>query len=124
MNWRAIGCLGVGIVAFVGIGVLGLSMATSGTGCPARLAWQDETWEPDGAPGAVARIGDGDESPVEIGTVLIGMTSRRVYGPSGSAPIAGGTDDLPAEVALECGDGTFQGYRAAVDRGAPPSAAR
>ncbi len=121
MNWRAVGCLGVGIVLFVGIGLLGLTMATSQTGCPDRLAWQDASWEPDGPLTADPRIGEAGASPVEIGTALIGMTSRHVYGPAGSAPVTGTDNHLPAELALECGDRTFQGYRASVNRGRPPS---
>jgi hypothetical protein len=124
VNWRAFGCLGIGVILFIGIGVLGLNMATSRAGCPARLVWQDEAWEPDREPTDAPRIGSSSDAPVEIGTTLIGMTSRRVYGPAGSAPVAGGTNDLPAQLAVECGDGTFQSYHAAASRGAPPSAGR
>lgn len=120
MNWRAIGCLGIGIVLFVGIGLVGLNLATSRVGCPARLVWGDEAWEADGAATSEPRIGTGGEEPVEIGATLIGLTSRRVYGPPGSAPVTGSDNELPAQLSLECGDGTFQGYRSALSRGSPP----
>lgn len=122
MNWRAIGCLGFGILLFVGVGLVGLNRATTEAGCPARLAWQDEVWEPEGAPSDQPRIGSSDVEPVEIGAALIGLATRRVYGPPGSAPVTGTANDLPAELAVECGDGTYQGYRAAVSRGGPPNA--
>ncbi|HET9878296.1 MAG TPA: hypothetical protein VFQ81_03195 [Candidatus Limnocylindria bacterium] len=121
MNWRAIGCLGVGIVAFVGIGLLGLNLATSRVGCPERLVWGEEAWEASGPATAEPEIGTGGEDPVEIGATLIGLTSRRVFAPAGSAPVTGGNDDLPAQLSLECGDGTFQGYRAVLSRGSPPT---
>ncbi|HET7684854.1 MAG TPA: hypothetical protein VFM19_00405 [Candidatus Limnocylindria bacterium] len=121
MNWRAIGCLGVGLLLFVAIGVVGLNLATTRVGCPARLVWQDEAWEPDGSPTAQPRIGSSTAEPVEIGAALIGLATRRVYGPAGSAPVTGTANDLPAQLAVECGDGTFQSYRATVSRGAPPN---
>ncbi len=122
MNWRAIGCLGVGLLLFVAIGVVGLNLATSPVGCPPRLVWQNEAWEPDGVPTREPRIGSSTAEPVEIGAALIGLATRRVYGPPGSAPVTGTTNDLPAQLAVECGDGTFQSYRATVSRGAPPGA--
>lgn len=121
MNWRAIGCLGVGIVLFVGIGLVGLNLATSRVGCPSRLVWGDEAWDAHGALTAEPRIGSAGEEPMEIGATLIGLTSRRVYGPPGSAPVTGAANDLPAQLSLECGDGTFQAYRAALSRGSPPT---
>jgi hypothetical protein len=119
MNWRAIGCLGIGIVAFVGVGILGLTLASGRAGCPAQLAWQDATWEPDRP--ATSSPAVGREAPVEIGTILVGLSSRRVYGPAGSTPSASPPAALPVQVAVECGDGTFQTYRTATNRGAPPS---
>ncbi len=121
MNWRAIGCLGIGIVTFVGVGILGLSLATGRAGCPARLVWQDATWEPDRPATSSPAVGRAGEAPVEIGTILVGLSSRRAYGPAGSAPSASASTALPAQVAIECGDGTFQTYRSATNRGAPPS---
>lgn len=121
MNWRAIGCLGLGIIVFVGIGVLGLTLATGRAGCPSQLVWQDGTWEPDRPATSSPAVGRAGETPVQIGSILVGLASRAVFGPSGTAPGGSTTSALPDQVAVDCGDGTFQTYRATANRGAPPS---
>ena len=116
MNWRVIGCGSLAALVFVGIGLLGMSMAISRLdGCPVRLQWGDRSYLPDGAPEAAPRFPDG--SPVEIGSTFIGLTTRRVWGPPGSAPSQLAAD-RPTRIVLDCDNGTFQAYRYGAS--APP----
>lgn len=87
------------VVVFVGIGLLGLSMATTRAGCPTRLQWDALSYEGEGTPARSPFAGS--ES---IGSTFIGLTTRTAFAaPSGSA--------RPERIALECGDGTYQTYR-------------
>lgn len=109
MNWRAAGCLVVGIGAFVGIGLLGMSMAFGQLdGCPQRLQWADRAYLPEGTPGPSPDVGGGEA--VEIGSTFLGLTTRRVFGPPGSEPTTE-ADDRPEVIALDCADGTYGIYR-------------
>ncbi len=91
----------LGIVVFVGIGLLGLSMATTRAGCPTRLQWDAQGYEGEGTPAASPFAGS-----EAIGSTFIGLTTRRAFAvPAGSA--------RPERLALECGDGTYQTYRRA-----------
>lgn len=110
MTGRAIGCGLVGIIAFVGLGLYGLSLATTEAGCPDRLQWFDRGYLPVGTPQAEPRL-DGGEA-VLIGATFIGLTTRDVYGPVGSQASATG-EDRPDELVLDCADGTFLAYRLA-----------
>lgn len=110
MNWRAAGCLVLGITVFVGIGLLGMSFAfRSQPGCPARLQWADRTYLADGTP-APSPAFDADGAAVDIGSTFMGLTTRRVFGPPGSSPSTAAAD-RPASVSVDCLDGTFQSYR-------------
>ena len=101
MNRRAIGCAVLGVVLFVGIGLLGLSMATTRAGCPARLQWDAQGYQAVDTPAPSPFAGS--ES---IGSTFVGLTTRRAYAiPSSSA--------RPERLAFECGDGTYQTYRQA-----------
>ena len=54
---------------------------------------------------------DAETNPVEIGSTFIGLTTRKVYGPTAIDP----TDPnapRPSRIVLECGDGTYQAYAA------------
>ena len=108
MNWRAAGCLLVGVVLFVGIGLLGLWRATSQTGCFAELHTADGVYRAAGTPAPSPALSSG-ERPVEIGTTLVGLATRRVYAPEGTDP-QDPQAPRPSQVAVECGDGTFQAY--------------
>lgn len=112
MNLRAIGCIVIGSLVFIGIGLLGLSMATSRIGCPDRLQWTDTAYLPAEAPTESPTLpADPEAKPVEIGSTFIGLTTRKVYGPTAidaSDPNA----ERPTQIALECGDGTYQAYAA------------
>jgi hypothetical protein len=108
MNWRAIGCGGLAIVGFIGIGVWGLVLAMGEVGCPPSIQWGDRTYAAAGPPTDHPIVGTGE--PSRLGTTLVGALSREVYGPEGSTPSPNAVD-RPTEVAVACGDGTFVTYR-------------
>ena len=62
MNWRAVGCLVIGVAVFVGIGLLGMSFAfRAQPGCPPGLQWADRIYTAQGTPApspAFATSGD------------------------------------------------------------------
>ncbi|MDQ2934472.1 MAG: hypothetical protein M3R49_05725 [Chloroflexota bacterium] len=101
MNRRSIGCGVLAIVVFLGIGVLGLSLATTRAGCPKRLQWEAQGYVLEGTPAPSPFAGS-----QPIGSTFIGLTTRRAF----AAPTG---DARPIRVALECGDGTYQTYRKA-----------
>jgi hypothetical protein len=109
VNWRAIGCGALAALVFVGIGLLGMSMAFGGLkGCPDSLQWGDRSYLPDGP--LLSAPGFPEGSPVEIGSTFIGLTTRQVWGPPGSAPSTKASD-RPARIVLDCDDGTYQSFR-------------
>ena len=115
MNRRSIGCGLLAALVFVAIGLYGMSLAFSRLdGCPDRLQWRDKSFLPVGAAARAANFRDGGK-PVLIGSTFIGLTTRRVWGPPGSAPVGSGASgvghSLPARIILDCDDGTFQEYR-------------
>jgi len=107
MNVRAVGCIVVGAVVFILIGIAGLNLASSRVGCPTGIRWIELTYEPAGTPGPSPVAGEG--TPVKLGSTFIGLATRGVYGPAGSEPSASGAP-RPAVIALDCGDGTYQTY--------------
>ncbi len=109
MNWRAAGCLVVGSLLFIGVGLFGLSLATSRVGCFDTLQTADGVYRLDGEPARSPSLGSG-AAPVEIGTTLVGLSTRRVFGPPGTNP-NDATAPRPGEIAVECGDATYQAYR-------------
>ena len=110
MNWRAIGCGTLAIVVFVGIGLYGLSKAFDGAeGCAGRLQWGDRAYLAIGSPASAPSFADG--SPVEIGSTFIGLTTRKVWGPPGSAPSTASAD-RPTRIFLDCDNGRVQAYQA------------
>lgn len=101
MNRRSIGCAVLAVVAFVGLGLLGLSMATTPAGCPGALQWETGRYDREGTPAPSPFAGS-----EEIGSTFVGLTTRKAFAaPAGSA--------RPLRVALECGEGTYQTYRQA-----------
>jgi hypothetical protein len=106
---RAIGCAALAGLAFVAVGVIGLSMALPSAGCPDRLQWFERAYLPDGVPAPEPSLEQGE--PVRIGSTFIGLTTRDVYGPPGSSPPASG--EMPDVLVLDCGDGSFLAYRVA-----------
>jgi len=109
VNRRSIGCIVMGSVVFVLIGVAGLNLASNRTGCPAGIRWEQLTYEPRGTPAPTPDLAG---EPVELGSTFIGLATRTVYGPPGSGAAASG-GPRPETIALDCGDGTYQSYRLA-----------
>jgi hypothetical protein len=108
VTWRAIGCGGLAIIVFLGIGLFGMSLAFSRLeGCPDRLQWGDRAYLPVGTPAAAPSFADG--SPVEIGSTFIGLTTRQVWGPPGSSP-SKAASDRPNRIFLDCADGSVQAF--------------
>ena len=50
MNGRAIGCIALGAIVFVLIGIAGINVASSRIRCPNRLQWGDRFYAPTGTP--------------------------------------------------------------------------
>ena len=116
-----LGCGVVGVVAFVGLGLLGMSMATSRIGCPDRLQWASVAYLPDGAATRSPVIADAQgRPPVKIGSTLIGLTSRSVYGAAGT-DISDASAPRPTRIAMACGDDTYRTYLAQPVAGPSPS---
>lgn len=111
MNRRAIGCIGVGAVVFVLIGLAGLNLASSRLGCPDRLQWRDLSYLPTGSPAPSPEAG-GSGAAVKLGSTFIGLTTRDIYGPPGSGP-ASSAADRPGTIAMDCGDGSYLTYQRA-----------
>lgn len=112
MTPRAIGCMTLGAIVFVGIGLLAFSMASAPDGCPDGLQWAERAYRPDGTPAPSPHLGEADAGePVEIGSTFIGLGTRRVVAPPGT-PASPSGQSRPDVVALECGGGTWQTYRA------------
>lgn len=109
MNGRAIGCAALGIVAFVAVGLAGLSVAMPPPGCPPRLQWADLGYQPAGSPAPSPAL-DG-ERLVVIGSTFVGLTTRDIYAPHAEAAAAS-AGERPDRIVLDCADGTFLAYRA------------
>jgi hypothetical protein len=109
MNLRAVGCLAAGVGSFLAIGLLGMWLAFGQLdGCPASFQWAERTYLAAGSPAASPSFAEPGD-PVELGSTFIGLTTRAVYGPPGSAPSASAAD-RPETIAVDCADGTFQSY--------------
>ena len=113
MNLRAIGCIGLGSVIFILIGIAGLNVASSRLGCPDRLQWRELSYVPAGTPAPTPDAG-GSGPAVKLGVTFIGLTTRDIYGPPGAVPAASAAD-RPQVIAMDCGNGTFVTYH----QGAP-----
>lgn len=104
MNWRALGCGTLAIVLFLAVGLWGMSKAFDRLeGCPNRLQWGDRVYLPAGSPRPQPSFAEG--SPVELGSTFIGLTTRRAWGPPGSAPSQSAAD-RPSRIYLDCDDGS------------------
>lgn len=109
MNWRAIGCGLLAAAVFVGIGLLGMSFAFSRfDGCPPLVRWADRRYQPSGLPSDAPSFEMPGE-PVPLGSTFIGLTTRAVFGPPGSRQSTAAAD-RPDQIALDCGDESFQTY--------------
>lgn len=115
MNWRAIGCGTLAIAVFLAIGLWGMSKAFDRLdGCPNRLQWGDRVYLSAESPRPEPSFAEG--SPVEIGSTFIGLTTRQVWGPPGSAPSESAAD-RPDRIYLDCDDGTVLLF---AEQGAAP----
>ncbi len=109
MNWRAFGCGTLAIVAFVALGLLGISRAFAPAECPDGLRYEPAPYE------AVGQRTDdpalsGVDGPLErVGSAGFGLASWDVWVAPGTAPSAS-AESLPERIVLDCGDGTFQAY--------------
>ena len=106
MNGRAIGCIALGAIVFVLVGIAGINVASSRIGCPNRLQWGDRFYAPIGTPAPSPHAGA--NPAVKLGSTFIGLTTRAIYGPS-SASTASPAPQPPV-IAMDCGDGRFQTY--------------
>ena len=107
MNWRLIGCGVLAAAVFVGLGVWALTLAMGRIGCPSSLYWGDATYLAEGTPTSSPEVG-GPEA-VQLGVTFVGVLTREVYGPEGTSPTAE-PGERPEQLALDCGNGTFQTY--------------
>lgn len=112
---RGLGCGALVIMLFAAVLIGGflfnMDLIGQQSGCPDRLRWGERTYM------AVGPLGDRPHfdapeagAPVRMGTTLVGMTGRELYGPPGSRELPG-DDERPAEISLDCGDGTYRSYR-------------
>ena len=118
MNWRAIGCGLAAAIVFVGLGLFAMSLAFErSAGCTPLLLWQGIAYRSSGPPTETARLPSG-AAPEVVGIATVGLTTRTVYGPPGTAqsPVPAPSESAtpvepPAELAVDCADGTFQAYQ-------------
>lgn len=110
MNWRALGCGSLAAVAFVGIGLFGISRALAPAECPDLLPYEPAPYAPVGARTEEPRL-EGISDPLDAaGSASFGLASWEVWVEPGRAPTASG-EALPQRIVLDCGDGTFQAYQ-------------
>ena len=112
MNWRAIGCGGLAVAVFVAIGIFAISRAQAPAGCPDRLPFEPVAYEADGAAADEPRLPGVDAELVPGGRASFGLAAWPVWVAPVDEPEASNAP-LPGRFVLECGDGTFQAYRAA-----------
>jgi len=108
VNGRAIGCIALGAIVFVLIGIAGINVASSRVGCPDRLQWGDRFYAPTGTPAPSPETGSAG-TPVKLGSTFVGLTTRSIYGPPGSS--SSDSSVRPDQIAMDCGNGMFQSYR-------------
>jgi hypothetical protein len=114
VNWRAVGCGTLAAGVFVVVGLWAILRAEPPPGCPTQLTFTDVgAYEPVGSPAEAPRIEGATESPVAGFQTRAGLSTYTVWVDPGDAPTAR-SDPLPAQIALDCGDGTFQAYRRAA----------
>jgi hypothetical protein len=111
VNWRAIGCGTLAAGVFVAVGLFAILRAEPPPGCPTQLTFTDVgAYEPVGSPAAAAVLEGVSASPVPGFQTRAGLSTYTVWVDPADAPTAS-SDPLPEQIALECGDGTFQAYR-------------
>lgn len=114
MNWRAIGCGSLAVVAFVGIGLFGIWRSFAPPECPDRLPYEPAAYQPVGERTAEPRLEGVGEPLLEAGSASFGLAAWDVWVEPGRVPAASG-EPLPQRIALDCGDGTFQAFQRGTD---------
>jgi hypothetical protein len=110
VNWRAAGCGTLAVVAFVGIGLLGISRAFAPAECPNGLPYEPGPYERVGEPTDDPRLEGVDEPLERAGRTSFGLAGWDVWTEPGRGPTASG-EPLPQRIVLDCRDGTFQAYQ-------------
>jgi hypothetical protein len=108
VSWRLLGCGLLAAAVFIGLGLFALSLAIGRLGCPPTVVWGDRVYVAEGEVTPTPVVGEGE--PVLLGSTFIGALSREVWGPEGADPSPTAGDELPDEIALSCGDETYQSY--------------
>ena len=109
MNWRVLGCGTLAIVAFIAVGLFGISRAFAPAECPDGLRYEPAPYEALGSRTDTPAL-PGVEGQLErVGSAGFGLASWDVWVEPGMAPAAS-ADPLPERIVLDCGDGTFQAY--------------
>jgi hypothetical protein len=110
VNWRAIGCGGVAVVAFVLVGLWGISRAFPSPECPDVLPYEPASYRPIGDADDQPRLAGIDEELERAGVTSFGLATWEVWVEPGRVPAAS-AEPLPQRIVLACGDGTYQAYQ-------------
>jgi hypothetical protein len=113
VNWRALGCGTLAIVAFVAVGIFGISRAIAPAECPDGLRYQPAPYEAVGPRTGVPTLPGLDGDLQRSGNTSFGLAGWDVWVEPGTAPAAS-AEPLPERIVLDCGDGTFQAYERAA----------
>lgn len=111
MNWRAIGCGTLAAAAFVLLGILAIGRAFGPTACPSSIELPAGSYRSVGDASDAPRIAGSDAELVPAGSAGIGFATWEIWAASAPDPDAEDPTALPDEIALGCGDGTFQPYQ-------------
>ena len=109
MNRRAAGCGTLAVVAFVAVGLLGISRAFAPAECPDGLRYEPAPYEAVGSRSDDPALPGVDGELERVGSASFGLASWDVWVEPGTAPAAT-AQPLPERIVLDCGDGTFQAY--------------
>ncbi|HEX7172731.1 MAG TPA: hypothetical protein VF365_09020 [Candidatus Limnocylindria bacterium] len=110
MNWRAIGCGGLALAAFVLVAVFAILRAGAPAECPATLPYEPAPYQPVGSPTDAPLLVGIDEPLEPAGSITFGLATWDVWVEPGRRPAASG-EPLPQRIVLACGDESFQAYQ-------------
>lgn len=110
MSWRAIGCGGLAVAAFVLVAAVAILRAGAPAECPAALPYQPAPYQPVGGRTETPRL-EGIEEPLEpAGSISFGLATWDVWVEPGRVPAASG-EPLPQRIVLACGEERYQAYQ-------------